>query len=136
MQEFEKFLEERSQIRSKEDWMSFQKKWLDNRSWPMKSPEQRRFEYNHYDFPKQIKGRLWGYIEFNDDISPECRYEYCWTLSVIGRKFKFPEEIDLPKTRENGFFQYCPFCQISTSEIGKDICPQCSRQLLLNRFAD
>ena len=127
------FYKERQAVRSLEDWRSFYKKWLDNSSWPTKPPELIREEGLKKLGPVLIGGRIWGFTSFNDDISPEARYEYVFTMKTIGDPLKFPHEAELPRTAAEGFSQHCPYCELSTNDVGDDICPQCGRKLVYVR---
>jgi hypothetical protein len=136
MQELDRFRAERDQLRDLPGWKLFQRKWLNNATWPTKSDDQVRREQAGRDSPMRLGGRLWGWLSDRDDISPEARYEYCWTLEVVGRPLRFPDEAELPKTSAMGFYQYCPYCEIATDEIGSEECPTCGRQLLYGRWAE
>jgi hypothetical protein len=131
----DEFRRERDAVQSIENWNVFYRKWLNNASWPTKSKEKLNDEAKHKCAPISIGGRTWGFTFFNDDISPEARYEYFFALKSIGDPLKFPNERQLPKTAELGFSQQCPYCEISTNEIGDDRCPKCKRQLILFRSA-
>jgi len=131
----EQFQRDRKKVLSLDEWKAFYKKWLDTKSWPKKSPDVRREEGKRKRGPVWLGGRLWGFTNFNYDISPEARYEYFFALRTVGGPLKFPDEVELAKTAENGFYQECPYCEIATDQIGEEDCPQCGRKLLYNRRA-
>ena len=57
-------------------------------------------------------------------------------LRNLGEPLIFTDENNIPKTTEYGWSQDCPYCEISTTDIGDDICPKCGRKLLYDRVAD
>lgn len=132
----EQFRSDREEVRTLDDWKAFNKKWLIRISWPKKSPDVQRAEAQKKKGPVLIGRRLWSFTNFNFDISAEARYEFFFALRTVGWPLKFPDQVELPKTAENGFYQECPYCEIATTEIGEEICPQCERKLLYHRFSD
>lgn len=136
MQQLDVFRAERDQARDLTGWKQFQRKWLNNATWPTKSDDQVRREQAGRVSPMRLGGRLWGWKGDRVDISPEARYEYFWTIEVVGRPLRFPDEATLPRTSAQGFYQYCPYCEIMTDDIGPEECPTCARQLLYGRWAE
>jgi hypothetical protein len=136
MLHLDQFRKEREAVRTLDDWETFDKKWLDNTSWPTKTADVLREEGKRKRGPVSIGGRSWGFTDFNDDISPEARYEYFYTLATVGDPINFPDEKSVPKTADEGFRQECPYCEIWTDEIGDDVCPKCRRKLVFGRSSD
>lgn len=132
----DQFRKERELVRNIDDWKSFFRKWLDSRTWPVKSVDVLRIEGKRKIGPIQMGGRSWGFSNLNLDISPEARYEYVYTFSKVGTPIKFPKEKNDPKTADRGYRQECPHCEIWTSQIGDRVCPRCGRELVFGRSGD
>ncbi len=125
---------EKQQVKTEKDWIVFRNKWFDISNWPEKQADQLAKESLNKKGPLLIGGRKWGYRTLICDISPEARYEFCYTYYTVGYKFIFPEYMDEPKTARNGWSQECPFCEISTHEIGDEECPICKRKLIYSKY--
>lgn len=137
MQRFEEFSAERQCVRTVEQWRAFCAKWFDRSKWPPKGPEQLASESRRKQGPIRLGGRLWGYTSWGIDLTPEARYEYCWTLHAVGDPLTFPHMKDRPTPPPGeSWAQECPYCEISTSQIGEEICPQCGRGLVYVYVSD
>jgi hypothetical protein len=137
MKAFDVFDRERRAIRTLEDWRAFQKRWFDHTNWPKKSKELITKEgIQKAKRPKVINGRRWSTTYFSYDLTPEARYEYCWTLTVIGAPLQSPNWNTAPRTVENGWRQECGYCEISTGSLGDDTCPQCGRPMYYAWYSD
>lgn len=86
--------------------------------------------------PVKLGGRSWSYTFGSYDLTPEARYEYCWTMAKVGSPLKFPHEAGRKKKPKEGWRQECPYCEISTDELGEAVCPKCGRELADVRYAD
>ena len=139
MRRFAEFDAERRRVRTPEDWRVFASKWFDASSWPMKTPEQRAAESAHKRGPLRVGGRLWSYTSWVYDLSPDARYVYFSTLRRVGDPIRFPGSRAGAGGTAAGSdahsAQECPYCEISTAEIGDDLCPQCGRQLVYEHYA-
>ena len=135
MQRLDEFRKERASISTLDEWMAFAKKWLDTEDWLLKTAGQTEAEGMRKCGPVVLGGRKWVYTSWNYDVSPEARYEYFYTLRGFGDVVRFPEVRSVPKTAENGYRQECPYCEISTREIGGPTCPTCGRALIFTRYA-
>jgi hypothetical protein len=135
MTRLDEFRRERTALRSLEEWLRFDKKWLDTSSWPLKSTSQLATEGSQKRGPILVGGRKWSFTFWNYDVSPETRYEYFYTIRTFADPFRFPEETDSPRTAEAGYRQECPFDEISTQDIGSELCPKCGRPLVWTRYA-
>ncbi len=134
--EFEKYNKEKQNIKTFDDWQKFNKKWFDKKNWPQKTSSQFAEDSKNKISPCQLGGRLWGYTTYIYDITPEARYEMFSALRNLGEPLIFTDENNITKTAEYGWSQDCPYCEISTTDIGDDICPKCGRKLLYDRVAD
>ncbi|MBI4166661.1 MAG: hypothetical protein HY508_13100, partial [Acidobacteria bacterium] len=115
MTRFEEFKAERERVRTQEEWIAFRRKWFDTSKWPTKSPVQRAAESWQKTSAFELGGRRWGFTNWGYVLAPEARYEYFWTLHVIGDPLTFPHLRDQPERRpEDGWTQECHFCEIST----------------------
>jgi len=137
MQRIEEFRAERERVRTLEGWLAFQKKWFDTSGWPVKSSEQLAAESLGKRGPFVLRGRTWGYTTLTYDLTPEARYEYTWTWHTVGDPIKFPHLKDRPTLPPGeGWEQECPYCEISTRDLGEEECPICRRQLVYVSYAD
>jgi|GEM_PF-5454229 len=136
MIQFQKYSQEKQNIKTYNDWQKFKRKWFDKKNWPQKTPSQLAEESKNKIGPFKIGGRLWGYTTYIYDITPEARYEMFSVLRNLGEPLVFTDEKYIPKTANNGWSQDCPYCEISTTDIGDEICPKCSRKLLYALAAD
>ncbi len=118
MKQFAEFDADRQGVKTLEEWDYFSKKWFDQSNWPLKTPQQLAQEQSHKHSPLSLQGRLWGYTSYTYDISPEARYELFSTLSNVGDPIRFPHLMNIPKTKDSPWTQQCPWCEISTEEIG------------------
>jgi hypothetical protein len=117
-------------------WMEFRRKWFPTETWPWKGPEPAATPPRRPCGPISLGGRRWGRASYVYDIPPEALYEYGYTRSTLGDPFVFPHERDSPRTAAEGWSQECPYCQISTNEIGDELCPSCGRKLAFVRCTD
>ncbi|WP_373000598.1 hypothetical protein [Lutispora sp.] len=134
MNYLDEYNKQKRNIHTVDDWVKFRNEWFDESQWPLKTPFQLTEESLRKRGPKKIAGRLWVYTTYMYDISPEARYEFFSALYNIGHPLLF--NYSGPKTAENGWNQNCPYCEISTNEIGDDTCPVCTRKLLYSRVMD
>lgn len=130
IRQFAEFQASRTRVKSLEDWTRFSRYWFDKSDWPMKRPQQYSQEQAKKQGPVTLKGRRWSYTFYTYDISPQARYELFATLSKVGDPIRFPHLSHLPKTTPSRWTQQCPWCEISTEEIGPEVCPLCDRPLL------
>jgi len=135
MERIAEFDKERRQLHTLEQWRTFAAKWFDTAQWPMKSPEQQKRESSYKQGPFTLGGRQWGYTTWVYDLTPEARYEYFATLRGIGDPLRFPEATNAPRRPEDGWRQECPYCEISTSDLGDAVCPRCGRELIYESYA-
>lgn len=133
MQQWAQYLEEKNGVRTLDDWLAFRKKWFDYLRWPTKTPSQIQSEAKDKRSPVNMGGREWSRVSYAYDMSPAARYEYIATLKTLGDAIRFPDEAASPRTAEEGWRQECPYCEIVTTEIGEEICPQCGRSLVYDR---
>lgn len=134
--EYQKYIKEKQQVRTFNDWLVFKKRWFNKTEWPEKSSFQLKEESYNKIGPINLGGRLWGYTTYIYDITPDSRYEMFSALRNLGEPLFFGDEIKIPRTSEYGWFQECPYCEISTTDIGDEICPKCGRKLLYGRAAE
>lgn len=123
-------------ITSLDDWLAFNRKWFPADSWPRKSDADVRAEAPAKRGWLDLGGRRWSHVSYAYDLSPEDRYEYIYTQRMIGDPLKNPEEKNIPRTAAEGWAQECPHCEITTSQIGADVCPRCGRKLAFTRRAE
>ncbi len=128
----EEYGRDKERVRSIEDWRAFAKKWFNQSKWPKKDAGQIAAESSRRlkSGPLRLGGRTWSYTTHYYDISPEAEYEYSSTVWQIGNEICFPEGRNSPKRAEDGWCQECPYCEISTAELGEATCPQCGRKLI------
>ena len=137
MRRFDAFDADRRAVRTPADWRAFRDKWLDAAHWPMKTSEQRAAEARGKQGPVELGGRRWSYTTWVYDLTPEARYEYFLTLTTVGNPLLFMRGPDEPPTApRRGWAQECPYCEISTAEIGDETCPRCQRLLLRTQSGD
>jgi hypothetical protein len=129
MLQHEEYLAEKQRVRSVEDWQKFAAKWFDRSNWPEKDEAQLAEEAPLKRGPVRLGGRLWGYTFFIYDLSPEARCEYLTTVRTLGDPILFPDAANREKVPEEGWSQRCPYCEISTYEMGDETCPQCGHAL-------
>ena len=132
MKEFDTFDRQRRSIRTLDEWHSFRKRWFDHTDWPLKSGKQLIKEMKKDVIPIVLNGRGFAPGHWLYDLSAEARYEYFWTLHVIGDPLLCPDWNKVPRTRETGWQQECAYCQISTWDFGDDTCPRCGRTMYYN----
>ena len=113
------FDREREAVRTMEDWNQFETKWFDSKDWPRRPPPERREGLI-------LGGRAWAPTFWVYDLAPEARYEYFFTLRTVGDAARGWR----PEPGQEGWRQECPFCEISTGDIGDATCPQCGRRLI------
>ena len=137
MRKIEEFKAERERVRTLENWQAFQKRWFDTSHWPRKSRQQLATESLGKQGPFVLRGRTWSYSTTTYDLSPEARYEYSWTCHTVGDPLRFPHLKGRPEPPPGEWWeQECPYCEISTREIGEETCPQCRRELVYVYFSD
>ena len=109
------------------------------RAVPLDQGQQRAVESAHKRGPLRVGGRLWSYTSWVYDLSPDARYVYFSTLRRVGDPIRFPGSRAGAGGTAAGSdahsAQECPYCEISTAEIGDDLCPQCGRQLVYEHYA-
>src|SRR5262245_35505463 len=128
----------RRSLRSEQDWIEFVQKWFPTDSWPLKSPQQLSEESIRKAGPIELGGRSWVFTSWVYDLDPEARYEYFWTLVMVGHPLVFPNS-GRPSSTDltpPGWSQQCPYCEISTDERGDPTCPRCGRLLLWRYSGD
>ncbi len=137
MQRFSEFSAERQAVRTVEEWRAFCAKWFDLSAWPCKTSAQLASESLRKRGPIRLGGRQWSYTSWGIDLTPEARYEYCWTLHAVGDPLAFPHMKNRPTPPPGeSWAQECPYCEISTDQIGEEVCPQCSRGLVYVYVSD
>ena len=138
MQHFAKFDRERRSIRTLREWNAFKKKWFDSAAWPGKTKEQLAREdiQRRKKISKIRDGRRWAPGFWLIDLTAEARYEYFWTLSVIGAPLRDPRWNTITPTAEGGWFQECGYCNISTPDLGSAVCPVCGRTMYYGWIKD
>jgi hypothetical protein len=136
MKRLDEFKADQNRIRTIQDWIAFTKKWFPRDQWPQKSKDQLAAESKSKMGPVSIGGRMWNYTFWSYDLTPESRYEYFWTIKKVGDPIRFPHEQYKEKRAENGWRQECPYCEISTDELGEATCPICARKLIYVGYAD
>ena len=127
---------DKAKVVTLEDWVAFSQKWFPWKTWPRKSDAQVRAEAPGKRGWLDLGGRRWSYVNYVYDLSPEDRYEYIYTERMLGDPLRFPQGKDDPKTADEGWAQQCPYCEITTTQIGADVCPQCGRKLAFTRRAE
>lgn len=135
---FKTFDFERRSLRSLKEWHAFRKRWFRDKDWPTKSSGQLRSEgvKQRRLISKIRDGRRWAPGFWRIDLTPEARYEYFWTLYAIGSPLECTRWNTVPRTSATWWHQECGYCQISTWDLGGDICPSCGRTLYYVWAAD
>ena len=136
MQQFPEFDRERASVRTREQWIAFSRKWFDEKTWPRKTAEQMAADSQRKREAIRLNGRQWVYTQTVYDLSPEARYEYAFTLHDVGDRIRVPEIFAAAKKPEDGWCQECPYCELSTRDIGDEKCPQCGRRLVFAYYGD
>lgn len=138
MKAFKAFDRERRSLRSLKEWHAFRKRWFCDEDWPRKSSEQLKSEgvVQRKSISRLRDGRRWAPGFWLFDLTPEARYEYFWTVFVIGSPLEEPRWNKAPRTPATGWQQECGYCQISTWDMGDDVCPRCGRALYYVWAAD
>lgn len=126
--------QEKQSIRTVEEWIRFRNKWYDSKGWPKKSSEQitNETEFKRRLTSGKLGGRSWAYSYLMHDLTPEAIYELFYTSYHVGFKLTNPELYYSKKEAgpEVYWEQDCPFCGISTREIGDEDCPVCARSMI------
>ena len=136
MRQFDEFLRERDQVRSVEDWIAFNRKWLDSSAWPRKTPEQCVQDQALKHGPVRIGGRNWTFISDGLDLAPIARYALLDTVHRVGDPIVFPHMTAASRAASAGWVQECGYCEISTRELGEETCPRCGRQLYFANYSE
>jgi hypothetical protein len=137
MRHLSRFREDRDRVRTVEEWRAFNARWFDVGKWPKKTHAQLKEEADHKRGPIDLGGRRWSYTTWVYDLTPAARYQYFAARQEVGLPLLFPEP--RPKEgapRDEGWSQSCPFDEITTAELGAEICPKCGRPLLYVRSAE
>ena len=112
-------------------WIDLRKNWLNSDNWPKKSQETLAIESKKKKRPIEKNGRRWSHTYYYLDIDAETRYQYIAITTKYLNKYIFNVPIDHKPVSRDGWVQDCPYCEVSTSEIGDDNCPFCNRKLIL-----
>jgi hypothetical protein len=136
MREHAAYQSELSNVKTLPQWELFTKTWFDTSDWPKKSGEDIAKESERKKGPVSLGGRSWCFTNSAYDLTAEARYEYYYATHEVGSPLKFPLWRTSPKKAANGWRQECPYCEISTDEIGSPICPQCSRKLIFEWYSE
>ena len=118
---FEDFNAELKKVQTSQDWLKFQHKWFSFENWP-------RNQKPSGALPGVLDGRRWSPTWWAYDLEPEARYVYFASRWVINLRLN--QGLLSPNPKGRGWAQECPFCQISTRDIGVELCPTCSRRLI------
>ncbi|HEY9841629.1 MAG: hypothetical protein ACAI44_35830 [Candidatus Sericytochromatia bacterium] len=132
MQHFETFDRARRAIHTLEEWQVFKQHWFDKTDWPDKNSKAQliREDIQKRELIAQIQdGRRWGPGYWLVDLTAEARYEYFWTLYVIGEPLENPRWNTVKRTEASGWYQECRFCEIFTPDLGSEVCPNCGRAM-------
>lgn len=137
MLKHEEYIMDKNKIQTKEEWISFRKKWFSSMNWPKKTPDILKKE-----LPLRVKAGLIGNRYFSTtnyyyDITADARYEMFSAMYMIGYPRIFPNYDFAKANDEFGWYLECPYCQITTRDNLKDnICPVCKREMFLVRTTD
>lgn len=131
---YNEYSEEKSKVRSIDEWVAFSKKWFDQHEWPKKTPEQisKETQEKRHLTHDPLGGRMWAYIMYPFDLSPENNYEFHSTSYYVGFRITECQLFHSPKDPHDEIYweQECPYCAISTTDIGGELCPVCGRRLI------
>jgi hypothetical protein len=135
---YREYCDDKERLRTLADWTEFNRKWFVGQGWPEKSrtPEECYSAKNPNRF--QAGARSWFRVFHSEDITPEARYEMDVTSATIGLPLVFPNGIHVPDHAQAswGWSQECPFDEISTTDLGADVCPLCARKLIYRWTGD
>jgi len=126
---------EKALVHDVSSWAAFARKWFPTTKWPRQRPDGAAAKPRAWE-SLSLGGRTWRRVSYDYDITPEARYEYIYTKCTVGDPIKFPHERHSPRTASEGWRQECPYCQIETSEVGADTCPNCGRKLVFTRVSE
>jgi len=134
MKGWEKYIKDQSNVKTKNDWIEFRRKWYDEdeKKWPKKTPQQRAEESTKKRGPIKIGGRTLVHVSYPFDLTSEARYELMKTSTEIGLRLVLPNGYHSPQESgdNQGWMQECPYCEIATHEIGDENCPICTRKMI------
>ena len=132
MSKLDGFYAESRRLRTPDDWSAFERKWFDRSNWPLRQGGGGTGRRS----PRDIGGRLWSPTAWSFDLTAEARYHYFAVLLGVGTAIRFPDLKPPDKGRSEHWSQHCPYCEISTFDLGDGNCPVCGRALLYEYVED